>query len=161
MKMAGLPMPRGTWLILVIAVIPVLVSQVASAAPGYPVADPPGTTYVVAYDSPSHVLTLTSSTIDTIEESAVAGDTEPDVAVSESTTSGVVEGPNGQINHGQVIKQLHELTDGRNSGCLTSAVAQSDLGKDDQVEVAGEIDHAGAFVHHNHTAGTHDRTCSG
>jgi hypothetical protein len=54
--------------------------------------------------------------------------------------TGVVERPNGQVNHGQVMKQLHELTDGQNSGCLTSAVARSDLGKSDQEELAGEVD---------------------
>ena len=141
MKSVGLPMPRGTWLILVVAVLPVLASQVASAAPGYPVEDPKGTSYTVAYDPPSQVLTLTSSTIGTTDSSVTTGDSspEPSVAVSDSVT-GVVEGPNGQVNHGQVMKQLHELTDGQNSGCLTSAVAQSDLGKGDQEELVGEID---------------------
>jgi len=141
MRLVGLPMPRGTWLILVVAVLPVLASQVASAAPGYPVEDPKGTSYTVAYAPPSQVLTLTSSTIGTTDGSAAAGDSspEPSVAVSDSVT-GVVEVPNGQINHGQVMKQLHELTDGQNSGCLTSAVAQSDLGKGDQEDLVGEID---------------------
>jgi hypothetical protein len=141
MKLVGLPMPRGTWLIIVVAVLPVLASQVASAAPGYPVEDPKGTSYTVAYDPPSQVLTLTSSTIGATDGSVATGDSSPElsVAVSDSVT-GVVEGPNGQVNHGQVMKQLHELADGQNSGCLTSAVAPSDLGKGDQEELVGEID---------------------
>jgi hypothetical protein len=141
MKLVGLPMPRGTWLILVVAVLPVLASQVASAAPGYPVEDPKGTSYTVAYDPPSHVLTLTSSTTAATDGSAAAGESSSEPSVTESDpVTGIVEGPNGQINHGQVMKQLHELTDGQNSGCLTSAVAQSDLGKGDQEGLVGEID---------------------
>jgi hypothetical protein len=141
MRLVGLPMPRGTWLILVVAVLPVLASQVASAAPGYPVEDPKGTSYTVSYDLPSDVLTLTSSTIGTTDGSAAAGDSSPELSAAESdSVSGVVEGPNAQINHGQVMKQLHELTDGQNSGCLSSAVAQSDLGKGDQEDLVGEID---------------------
>ena len=136
MKMTGLPMPRGTWLVLVVAVIPVLVSQVASAAPGYPVEDPAVTSYVVAYDPPSRVLTVTSSSSD------IVGDTTalPEDPATDVVTSGVVGGSNGQINHGQVMKELHELTDGRNSGCLTSAVARSDLGKGDDESAADDLD---------------------
>ena len=128
MKMVGLPMPRGTWLILVVAVIPVLVSQVASAAPGYPVEDPADTSYVVTYDPPSRVLTVTSSTPPSSDIAAGTA-AAPDDPGTDGVVSGVVGAPNGQINHGQVVKELHELTDGRNSGCLTSAVARSDLGK--------------------------------
>jgi hypothetical protein len=148
MKMVGLPMPRGTWLILVVAVIPVLVSQVASAAPGYPVEDPPATSYVVAYDPPSRLLTVTSPTTSTPESSDVAGGTDvvtgttasDDDSGTDAVASGVVGAPNGQVNHGQVVKKLHELTDGGNSGCLTSAVARSDLGKGDDQSTSGDID---------------------
>ena len=38
------------------------------------------------------------------------------------------------------MKELHELTDGRNSGCLTSAVARSDLGKGDDEAAADDLD---------------------
>jgi len=141
MKSVGLPMPRGTWLILVVAVLPVLASQVASAAPGYPVEDPKGTSYTVAYEPPSQVLTLASSTIGTSDGSIVSGDSSPEPSVAESdSVSGVVEGPNGQVNHGQVMKQVHELTDGQSSGCLTSEVARSDLGKGDQEGLVEDID---------------------
>ena len=148
MKMVGLPMPRGTWLILVVAIIPVLVSQVASAAPGYPVEEPAGTSYVVAFDPPSHVLTLTSSTTSTPDESGIVdGSDGADGSVTlvddpglDSVVSIVAEDPNGQINHGQVVKKLHELADGHDTGCLTSAVAQSDLGKGAQQVEPGEID---------------------
>ena len=129
MNTAGLPMPRGTWLILVVAVLPVLASQVASAAPGYPVEDPQGTSYTVAYDPPSHILTVTSPT-------STPQVDDPGV---DTVVSGVAEGPNGQVNHGQVINQLHVLTDGRNSGCLTSAVAKTDLGRGDESVSADEI----------------------
>jgi hypothetical protein len=148
MKMVGLPMPRGTWLILVVAVIPVLVSQVASAAPGYPVEDPPSISYVVAYDPPSQVLTVTSPTTSTptssnitIQTDVVTGSAAADDGPGTDVVAGGVAGTaSGQINHGQVVKKLHELADGRNSGCPTSAVAQSDLGKGDHKSGADDID---------------------
>jgi hypothetical protein len=127
MNTVGLPMPRGTWLILVVAVLPVLVSQVASAAPGYPVEDPQGTSYTVAYDPPSHMLTVTSPTTSTLVQFGAA-----DVSDAVGATT-------PQVNHGQVMKQLHELIEGRNSGCLTSAVAKSTLGKGDDQVPADEI----------------------
>jgi hypothetical protein len=148
MKMVGLPMPRGTWLILVVAVIPVLVSQVASAAPGYPVENPPSIPYVVAYDPPSQVLTVTSPIASTPTSSNVT--VEADVATgsaaadddagTDAVAGGVVGTASGQINHGQVVKKLHELADERNSGCLTGAVARSDLGKGDHKSAADDID---------------------
>jgi hypothetical protein len=131
MNTVGLPMPRGTWLLLVVAVLPILVAQVASAAPEYPVEDPQGASYTVAYDPPTQILTLTSSS------SSHAGATATPDAPAASV---LVEGPNGQVNHGQVMQQLHELTDGSNSGCLTSAVAKSDLGKGGESVSADEID---------------------
>lgn len=138
MNTVGLPMPRGTWLILVVAVLPILIAQVASAAPDYPVEDPPGTSYTVAYDPPSQILTLTSSSPSTTD--ATATPTTASGAESITTTSVLVEGPNGQINHGQVMQQLHEFTVDRNSGCLTSAVAKSELGKGDEPGSEDEID---------------------
>jgi hypothetical protein len=148
MKTVGLPMPRGTWLVLVVAVIPVLVSQVASAAPGYPVEDPPDTSYVVAYDPPSRVLTVTSpptstpASSDTASETELVGGTNPltDDPDADTVASGVVGGPNGQVNHGQVVKKLHELIDEHNAGCLTNAVARSDLGKGDHQSSEDDVD---------------------
>jgi hypothetical protein len=153
MKMTGLPMPRGTWLILVVAVIPVLVSQVASAAPGYPVEDPAVTSYVVAYDPPSRVLTVTSSTPASSDAAGDATSLREDPA-SDVVTSGVVGGPDGQVNHGQVVKELHELTDGRDSGCLTSAVARSDLGKGDHDSTADDLESVVLNVECSKTNGT-------
>lgn len=124
--MSGRGTLRGLWAFLVVAVLPILVSSIATAAPGYPVQDQPEATYTVAYEPSSHVLTVT----DTAPDSATT-DT-PDVSEDVVVASGEVAGPNGQVNHGQVIKQLHDLIDGDNVGCITSAVAQSDLGKGDQ-----------------------------
>jgi hypothetical protein len=132
----GPTLVKGTWILALVAVLPVLVSQVVAAAPGYPVEDPPGAGIVVGYDAQANLLTFSSETTDT----TAAPDLSDQAAPVERTeiASGVVEGPNGQINHGQVIKQLHELTEGKNSGCLTSAVAKSDLGKEDRsVETDG------------------------
>jgi hypothetical protein len=118
---------RRLWVLLVVAVLPILVSSIAAAAPGYPVQDPPGATYTVAYEPSSHVLSVTNTTPD------------PTVAVAPEAAEGVVDvvsgevvGPNGQVNHGQVMKQLHDLIDGNDVGCITSAVAQSEFGKGDQ-----------------------------
>jgi hypothetical protein len=153
MKMTGLPMPRGTWLVLVVAVIPVLVSQVASAAPGYPVEDPADTSYVVAYDPPSQVLTVTSST--PASPDVVVGTTVlPEDLGTDAVVSGVVGGPNGQINHGQVVKEVHELTDGPTSGCLTSAVARSDLGMGEHESTADDLDSVALNVDCSKTNGT-------
>jgi hypothetical protein len=125
---------KGTWLLVVVAVLPVLVLEVVAAAPGYPVEDPAGAPVAVVYDASTHVLSIDSSTVETSED-PVAGDT---------SVSGVVEGPSGQINHGQVIKQLHELTEGPASGCLTSAVARSDLGEGDQKVTTDEYGSTGS-----------------
>ncbi len=92
--MTGLATLQGTWLVLVVAAIPILVSEAASAAPGYPVADPVGGT----------------------------------VPITETAT-GVVKDPNGQVDCGQIMQQLHELTDEPTSGCNTNSEALSDLGK--------------------------------
>jgi len=129
----GPTLVKGTWMLALVAVLPVLVSQVAAAAPGYPVENPPGAQIVVGYDAHANVLTFSAETRSTTESETAVERSDPTVAVElADIASGVVEGPNGQINHGQVMKQLHELTEGKNSGCITSAVAKSDLGKGDQ-----------------------------
>jgi hypothetical protein len=129
----GPTLVKGTWILALVAVLPALVSQVAAAAPGYPVEDPPGAQIVVGYDARTNLLTFSSETTSTTKSEATADPSDPTAAVEYvEIASGVVEGPNGQINHGQVMKQLHELTEGNNSGCFTSAVAKSDLGKEDR-----------------------------
>jgi hypothetical protein len=148
MNMAGLPMPRGTWLVLVVAAIPMLVAEVVAAAPGYPVEDQQPDAFVVAYDETSHVLSLSPSTTmaldqpDEVEPSGPDGAPPPPSGGADDVVSGVVGGPNGQINHGQVIQQLRDLLDGQNPACLTSAVAQSDLGKGDHQVRSGDVETA-------------------
>jgi hypothetical protein len=55
-------------------------------------------------------------------------------------SAGVVGGPNGQINHGQFMKLIHQLVDGRGMGCLNRVIAQSDLGKGDQQLQKSDVD---------------------
>lgn len=122
--MLGLSALRNVWVILIVAALPVLITGIAAAAPGYPVEDPPGNTYAVAYSPSDHVLTVTDTTPTSI--AAVTPSTVVDEVSSDVT------GPNGQINHGQIVSELHNLIDGKDVGCITRAVAQSDLGKGDQ-----------------------------
>lgn len=109
-----------------LGVIPLLVTGVASAAPGYPVDNPPETQFTVSYESASNALTLSTPTAEAPDAGtlAVVG-TSNDVPVS-------VVGPNGQVNHGQIARRIHELAEVRQRGCVTRTVAQSDLGKGDQ-----------------------------
>ena len=55
-----------------------------------------------------------------------------------------VSGPNGQVNHGMIMKAFKTLYDGPRRGCVNRYLAQSDLGKDDQQVQAGE--EASTFV---------------
>ena len=100
---------------MVFAVVPLLVSGVAAAAPHYPVENPSQNPFAVIYESTSHVPTLETPT--TVEQ----GQSESDV-----------EAPNEQINHGQFVRQVPKLADGHQVGCIASTVAQSDLGKGEQ-----------------------------
>jgi hypothetical protein len=52
----------------------------------------------------------------------------------------VVGGPNGQINHGQVMKAFHSLIDMKGHGCVNRIIAQSDLGKGDQQVKTSDVD---------------------
>jgi hypothetical protein len=112
---------------MVLALVPFLISGVAAAAPGYPVENPPSNPFTVTYDTTSHVLTLTTS----ITEDSGAAVSGVDGTTGDVATT-VVEGPNGQINHGQIVRQVHELVEGQQLGCVTRVVAKSDLGKGDQ-----------------------------
>jgi hypothetical protein len=125
--MRGLSTFRGLWVILVVAVLPIIISGIAAAAPGYPVEDPPGNTYTVAYNPSDHVLTVTDTTPTSV--APVESSTDEEAA---GGSTGDVSGPNGQINHGQIVSQLQDLIDGNDRGCITSAVAESHLGKGDQ-----------------------------
>jgi len=50
-----------------------------------------------------------------------------------------VEGPNGQINHGQFMKLFNTLYQGSHRGCLNRHLAHSDLGKGDTQLTTGEV----------------------
>jgi hypothetical protein len=52
----------------------------------------------------------------------------------------IVAGPNGQINHGQVMKAFHSLIDMKGHGCINRIIAQSDLGKGDQQLKTSDVD---------------------
>jgi hypothetical protein len=52
----------------------------------------------------------------------------------------VVAGPNGQINHGQVMKAFHSLIDMKGHGCINRIIARSDLGKGDQQVKTSDVD---------------------
>ena len=114
------------WLLMILGVIPLVVAGVASAAPQYPVDNPAETRFTVSYQPADEVLTLGTSVVEPPDAgSGVVDDVSSDVSVS-------VAGPNGQINHGQIVRQIHDLVDRSQVGCVTRAVAQSDLGKGDQ-----------------------------
>jgi hypothetical protein len=51
-----------------------------------------------------------------------------------------VSGPNGQINHGMIMKAFKTLYDGARRGCVNRYLAQSDFGKGEQQIQAGEED---------------------
>lgn len=55
-------------------------------------------------------------------------------------TGVVVAGPNGQINHGQVMKAFRSLIDMKGHGCINRIIAQSDLGKGDQQLKTSDVD---------------------
>lgn len=124
--MNRVPTLPGTWLLMLFAVIPLLAAGVASAAPGYPVEDRSATEFTVSYESASNVLSLSTSTA----EEPDTGTQGVDAASSDVSVS--VVGPAGQVNHGQIVRQVHELAEGRSLGCITRTVAQSDVGKGDQ-----------------------------
>ncbi len=48
----------------------------------------------------------------------------------------VVEGPNGQINHGQFIKAAKSLFDIKGQGCIVRYLAQSEVGRTDATRLA-------------------------
>ncbi|GMQ98598.1 MAG: hypothetical protein BMS9Abin17_1118 [Acidimicrobiia bacterium] len=138
----GLTPLRGTWIAIAI-MSPVLVAQIAFAVPRYLAQDTPEAAVTTTYDAQDDADPLNTPT--TEGSNAPRDATEvPDgttdlpgnsAEVPDSTTDfpgNSAEVPDGPINHGQVMKQLQELTDGPASGCLTSAVARSDLGKGNQ-----------------------------
>ncbi len=116
----------GTLPLMFLGVIPLLVTGVASAAPGYPVDNPPETQFAVSYESASNALTLSTPTAEAPDAGTLGVDgTSNDVLVS-------VVGSNGQVNHGQIVRRIHELAEVSQRGCVTRTVAQSDLGKGDR-----------------------------
>lgn len=55
-------------------------------------------------------------------------------------SGGVVEGPNGQVNHGMVMKLFNAMYEGARRGCVVRYLAQSDFGKDDQQVNVPDVD---------------------
>lgn len=53
---------------------------------------------------------------------------------------GVVEGPNGQVNHGMVMKLFNEVYEGPGRGCLVRHLAKSDFAKGDQQINVPDVD---------------------
>ena len=53
---------------------------------------------------------------------------------------GVVEGPNGQVNHGMVMKLFNSVYEGPGRGCLVRHLAKSDFGKGDQQINVPDVD---------------------
>lgn len=53
---------------------------------------------------------------------------------------GVVEGPNGQVNHGMVMKLFNQVYEGPGRGCLVRHLAKSDFGKGDQQVNVPDVD---------------------
>lgn len=49
-----------------------------------------------------------------------------------------VSGPNGQVNHGMIMKAFKTLYDGDHRGCVNRYLAQSDFGKGDQQVLASD-----------------------
>jgi hypothetical protein len=55
-------------------------------------------------------------------------------------SGGSVAGPNGQVNHGMVMKLFNSVFDGKARGCVVRHLAQSDLGKGDQQVKVEDVD---------------------
>lgn len=47
----------------------------------------------------------------------------------------VVEGPNGQVNHGMIMSLFNSMYDGPHKGCVVRYMAQSDYGKKDNGQI--------------------------
>ena len=116
--MRGLSPLRGTWLGVLVALVPVLWVTVASASPWEPV---------------------TTSTVPALPASSVDGDVltvshvievpDSDGADAPEDVPGVGAGQSDDgVNHGRIVSQAHDLTDGV-EGCVNRQIAQSDLGK--------------------------------
>lgn len=53
---------------------------------------------------------------------------------------GVVDGPNGQVNHGMIMKLFNSVYEGPGRGCLVRHLAKSDFGKGDQQINVPDVD---------------------
>jgi len=115
---------------------PVLIAQIAFTVPGYFAEDTPGEAVTTLYDTRVDATTPTATSPQGVDAPSGRAEGPGSTAEVPGTTAGVpgnaAEGSDRPMNHGQVMKQLQELTDGPAPGCLTSAVAQSDLGKGKQ-----------------------------
>jgi hypothetical protein len=76
-------------------------------------------------------------------ETVALSDAGGDVTLEEGCeeiVGGFVYGPNGQVNHGTVMKFLNSIYQGPGRGCVISQFAQMDLGKTDQQEPDPEFE---------------------
>jgi hypothetical protein len=55
-------------------------------------------------------------------------------------SGGDVTGPQGQVNHGMFMKLFNSLYEGTGRGCIVRQLAQSDLGKGDQMIKVADVD---------------------
>jgi hypothetical protein len=111
------------------------------------------TTYGVTDDGLVRVVDLTDAAgavvmfgargQDELAEGLTAADEDAEYsgADGECGASGAaVAGPNGQINHGMFMKLVNSLFDTHSRGCLNRYLAQSDLGKGDQLLQVSDVD---------------------
>jgi hypothetical protein len=126
--MRRVPTLPGTWSLLLGGVIVLLVSGVAVAAPQYPVNRPTETQFIFSYEPASHITSPGTSTAD----AANAGTLGPDATTTDVSGSETGPNPHAEMNHGQIVRQIPELVEGRQLGCVIRNVAQFDLGKDDR-----------------------------
>lgn len=95
------------------------------------------------YDSEAQVLTVAITDPENTQPECIPGEEEcPLVEVD-------VTGPNGQVNHGQIVRAFNLWAKQHRSefrhGCLVRVIAGSDLGKgDQQVKPTGDDDDADA-----------------
>ncbi len=93
-------------------------------------------TPIVDYDT-DYATLLDECTLgaDTYGYSLTAGEITLDPAVSEDCSplnGGFIFGPNGQTNHGQLMKLVNSLIEGQGRGCIIREIAKSGVGKEDR-----------------------------
>jgi hypothetical protein len=100
--------------------------------------DPNGVIAVDVLEGEDGVKTFDPRPEDELAEGVVA-ETEPAEYAGADGVCGVsgliVAGPNGQINHGQLVKAAKGLLDMKGQGCVLRYFAQSDIGRTDETMI--------------------------